>query len=512
MSQYIESIAINPRSPSLAARAVVYFLAFLASPAAMTQSLDRLDRLVFEPTPLETGPVTADVHSQGTPYPSPEPRTESQATSDPEAEITQYRDAIRTEEQVEGPYSPELLEDLLTLGKLHQQQGTHERAIELFKRAEHLVRVNKGLYAIEQVESIEAMLESLIATGNIQEADDKYRYLVYLHKRHYGADDIRVIPSLQTLAEWNMRAFHRIVRHEATGGVSLTFGRPSSTEKDFRRQAFGRLYRAQSNYLQAIQNLLDNEAYTDPRLIPLERRLIETYFLQSHRKNLVYDPHNYLNTRNTATGSLLRKGIGRGYSQTYQFGNEAYSRILVYLVNDPEATVEEYVQYLMELADWYLLYSRRRLAFDKYQKAYEILDSVDVPPAAIETQLNNMVPRILPSFSPVPHTREIYQIPPEQVIDYDGHIDLSFTLSKYGKARGIDTLDKSPGTSRDVERRLINFVRGSQFRPQVQENGPVEKEFTLRFHYAFMENPPFYGGFELPELMSFRREAPNESP
>lgn len=504
-------------------------LALLLSNLVWAQTLSELDNLIFEPVPLsairqapagqgqQAGAETSSGELTGPPQAAfalsagglppqaftddarlaraslhANPRStllrgaETDASSpladrESAASLEVYREVIEEMETEDGPYTPELAQELMALGELYQRQGEHEKALDAFARAGQLARINSGLWSLEQVPGIENMIESLIALGEIREANDKHAYLVYLHERHYGRDDPRILPALLRLADWQMQAFDQGVRFEAEG--MLISVNDATTEKDVRRSAFGNLFRAQTAYLRSLQILVEEGEFRDPRLVELERALIENYFLFSHRENLVDDPYNYLHQSRTTTGSRISYRSNRSNSPAYRFGKDAYSRIMAYQLNDPNATVEQYAGTLLELGDWHLLYGRRTLGLKKYEEALEILREAGYQGEEMDVLLHPEIPVTLPVFTPTPHTRAM--LAPGEELEYRGYIDLSFSISRFGHAQDILTLGKSPQTSLAVERRLTRLVRQSQFRPRLGDGRAGEDAVALRYYYTY---------------------------
>ena len=62
---------------------------------------------------------------------------------------------------------------------------TVAQAIELeaFKRGTHLARINEGLYSTRQLALLRGEIESLIAIGDLETADERQRYLYRVQAR-----------------------------------------------------------------------------------------------------------------------------------------------------------------------------------------------------------------------------------------------------------------------------------------------------------------------------------------
>ena len=72
-----------------------------------------------------------------------------------------------------GPYAPGLSEQLLGLGSVYQKQGLHEEAAAVFKRGVHVARINDGLYSSSQIPLLQGLIQSLVAMGEYEGADER---------------------------------------------------------------------------------------------------------------------------------------------------------------------------------------------------------------------------------------------------------------------------------------------------------------------------------------------------
>jgi hypothetical protein len=90
------------------------------------------------------------------------------------------------------------------------------------------------------------------------------------------------------------------------------------------------------------------------------------------------------------------------------------------------------------------------------------------------------LPVVLPAFQPNPFA-------PDETREVIGHIDVAFTVTKYGRGREIDILG-STNASAVAKSRLVNLIMTSRFRPR-----PTDGEFTdasrLTARYYLYETP-----------------------
>ena len=266
-----------------------------------------------------------------------EETVESQAISIPDISfnIEQYEEQLAAIEGDAGPFATDLYETLLDLGNQYQQLNDHESAIEVFERAEYVSRINHGLFHPEQVASIEGLIESYMAIGDIRNANAKQRYLIYLSEQYFGENNLNAIPSIISLAEQNMTNYERVLNMPVQ--PSISFSSSGSARQPTPRQiAFGSLYQAQQNYVRAISTLMENRDFFDPTLLELEHRYLETLFLQAYRAAIIKEPDYYMSEKAYRTGSRIRSNNRRN-SVSYLRGVYAFERMLIYVRNNPMA-------------------------------------------------------------------------------------------------------------------------------------------------------------------------------
>src|SRR5210317_1368687 len=100
-----------------------------------------------------------------------------------ENSIIAYEETIKALELDGGAYEPALTQELIAVSKLYQNQNEHEKALEYLDQALHVNRVNLGLYNLDQEQIVEEKIRSLVALGDLYEADQQQEYLFSLKRR-----------------------------------------------------------------------------------------------------------------------------------------------------------------------------------------------------------------------------------------------------------------------------------------------------------------------------------------
>ncbi|HSH12448.1 MAG TPA: hypothetical protein VLA15_01820, partial [Desulfurivibrionaceae bacterium] len=246
------------------------------------QDDDTLDTLIFEPVLLDVGkpvsgggdPVTTAGRLQemasleaGDIFPPAGEVTAAERL----AAIAAYEEDIAALERTEGQYAATLTEKLLSLGRLLQQQDDHSRAITVFERADHISRVNNGLYHPEQMAIVERQVESYLALGDFAAVNDKQHYLLYLSRKLDEIGGLARVPALAGLGDQNMYAFDLALLEQRDDAARGSF-RPGGMEAPgapeiARYHAINSLFRAKSHYSDAIATLIENSSFLNPRLL-----------------------------------------------------------------------------------------------------------------------------------------------------------------------------------------------------------------------------------------------------
>jgi hypothetical protein len=351
------------------------------------------------------------------------------------AHIEGYERSVAEEEALSGPHSDALVDLLTSLGAAQQELGAHSRAIVTFERALQVVRVNRGLYTLDQAPIIRLLIESERALGDFASSVQSEDHLLRLAS--LNPDDPRSVPIFRAAADKGMAAY------SAASGVPRSVANLG-------------LWRARRNYAAAIRTILRGSLHTSDEvreLIELERGLIRTYYLQA-----------------IAEGAPNRRG------DLYYLGRESHRRLVVYRASRI-GTVEEFAKALVELADWDLVFARNGKALDQYVEAYEMLVSEGVPAASIREIFSPETPVLLPTFLPNPLAGSAPDEPA-------GHIDVSFELGKYGTSRKVEVLDVSGEGAAAPEKDLVKLIVTNRFRPRLVDGvsdggGPYQVRYYV---------------------------------
>ena len=108
---------------------------------------------------------------------------ESELVTPPDEPVADpFRDKIAEVESTGGPYADGLVEPLSSLGKYYQSIGETDDAIDVYRRALHIARVNDGLTDTRQLPVLRQMMELYRSTDDRYALDASYEYFFRLQR------------------------------------------------------------------------------------------------------------------------------------------------------------------------------------------------------------------------------------------------------------------------------------------------------------------------------------------
>ncbi len=411
-----------------------------------------------------------------------------------ENSIIAYEETIKALELDGGAYEPALTQELIAVSKLYQNQNEHEKALEYLDQALHVNRVNLGLYNLDQEQIVEEKIRSLVALGDLYEADQQQEYLFSLKRRNYGDTSVSLLPALIDYAEWNIFAFDsRLVMNRGLNygadSKAFTENKVSNSigQEDFR---MARLANAQVMYRTIIQILLKNYGFADPRIVEMEKKLALTNYFFATNLGVT------MNTFGSSSSSLSLNSPPGFYetssrissnSMGYRHGRQSLERRLEYLYQMDNISAEQIARAKIELGDWQLTFKKRTVALDIYQDAYDEFKNQGVDQQDIDALFSPVIPQPVPEFITYRYSRAAHNIPEDQPLDYQGWIDVQMTINRFGRPQDISILGQSSETTELLEDRLLRFLKSyTTFRPRFS-NDELIKEDTLeaRYYYSY---------------------------
>lgn len=415
-----------------------------------------------------------------------------------DSSLTQFQESILEFELDGGVYDFRLSELYLSLGNTHQQVGDYQLAIDAYNEALQLSRINDGLFTEDQVPIVEALVDSYLNLGDIASANLNQEYLLYIKQKIYGAGHPIILDELLEYADWNLHA----------SGLSMGY-LPNLQYLHFRTESFNELNYNNSvatedllsaaafAYTQALimQHDLEEEFNENPfsdDTIDLKNSLDfpdEDYDISATEQKLAYTYFlQYQFDQNNLAVNAFGEAPTTNFLDSYTDGRAALERRYAYLQSTNSPTIN-IIQALVDIADWYLVFERWSTAEELYLQAFELMEGNGID------KLNGLeypdLPIHIPSFLSSPYTRASIGISSDEVLEYEGYIDISFSLSRSAKPIRIRFVDSSEGTTEETERALLNKIRYSKYRLQLKDRSEyAENSYLVRYYFTAQAEPP----------------------
>lgn len=372
-------------------------------------------------------------------------------TADPAHALTKITEpllsGVAAEEARNGPFSPDLIGLLTSLGLAYQEHGEDALAVTVLDRALYLKRVNEGLFGIDQAALVKRLIESEIALGQTATVDELRARLLDLAR--HNRNDERSAAIFREAAEREVGNYERYLKGDIP--ASLTIGSIANSPQ---AMAAGGVWRARRLYNEAIWGLMANPRENKAELAELEEGLARTYYLEATNRARYY------------------AGVD---DPLYGLGLGSYQRRVGYTGVGSSIDAVDYARALIELADWSLLFSRNGTAVKRYQQVYSMLVDQRVSETSIQEFFPANTPVFLPTFAPPPLEGVV-------VAGSTDYVDVDFEIGKYGQPRKIDIVAVQGRDAAAISKQLAAAIGNGRFRPS-----PVSESAEYRLRYSLAD-------------------------
>ena len=377
-----------------------------------------------------------------------------------EDSIRQYKSAVTDIELDGGAWNGSLVEELASLGRLQQQQDNHVGAIGTLDRAIHVNRINSGLYTLEQIPLVEHLTQSYMALGDWEQADLYNNYLFHVQQKAYGFNDPRLIPVLDRLATWNIQAFK--IGYGTLRGIRL---RQSQAMFDAAARMVGTYF-----------------GKADERFINYQRNIANSAYLVERNRDLMMeiDGLEYRNMHQifpyTRNDKQWAQPLG------FSAGERALIEIVTFY-QEQGNDIYGLAEAVTHLADWYLMFDRRRDTLKNYKLAWDMLQGLENSKELTELLFGNVVP--LPSFSSsIEMPGVLYRSEDgTEALNFD-YADLTFDITDNGLVRNVKSISEVTKDNRAQLSKLRMSARSMRFRPRVIDGEP-QRSLGNHFRYRY---------------------------
>jgi tetratricopeptide (TPR) repeat protein len=358
--------------------------------------------------------------------------------------------ALETLEKTEAISSRRLISPLAGLGAVYAASGQPARAADVLHRAIAISRRANGLFNVDQLELIEALVAAYETLGNLEGIERERRYELQIVQQAYGHDDPRTLPAVTRFAEWLEKTDRwpaaRVYWAKAVEiGMREGGGRNAATIN-------GLLGVARSHRLQYVR---DPESLSGPPTVvdPTTGRP---------------EPIPYATDR--VYGIKLDDGGERAALQALEILDSTTDPPRVLLVN-----------VLMELGDWYITEHRPEKAVPYYQRAWPLMSA-----SVAEEESNPLLrPRPLQYRTPAAARRSLASGRGRTV---SSPIEFSMTITARGEAEDITLVNDAPENRASQVRRALERA---WFSPRFENGQPVATDgFRFTDHWFELANEP----------------------
>jgi tetratricopeptide (TPR) repeat protein len=335
------------------------------------------------------------------------------------AAIENYQRTLRILQAKSTIADKQQIRPLHGLGVSFMGANDPESAVVALKRAADLSRNTDGLFNINQIEFIDALIDAYEASGRYPEAEKESLYAMRVEEAAYGRSSIKLLDRLDKLARWYEGA-RRYTSERSTYERALAILARSAPENDLRR-------------------------------IPPLRGIARAFRLESFYGVEGADTSATFNTGNAGApvfsdGSQQRRGES---SLTTALG--------IIDANQP-SNEQLRGEVLIDLGDWYLASNAMRRANECYADAWKALANVS------NTRILES-PRLLayrPSISSVDRS----QLDPAEAVIKT--VQLQFKVDRDGRID--DVTSPTTDVPENIVRNSAASMKRSRYAPRI-ENG-----------------------------------------
>ena len=381
---------------------------------------------------------------------------------------------IDAEIAANGPFSQRLYEMYFSLAAHYRERGDHAETIEVLDKALHVTRVAYGLFSMEQVAAMRALIESNLAVGELERVADLDAQLMRIAWQNL--DDARSARVFEETADRQLQVFERYAAGELPPQFSINIdaGPPRPKFDSNRYLGMSNLAQARRNYRQAIAVLRRTDTATDGQILALETRLIESYFMEAQ-----FERERAMRSESIMTIRMR----GGQLDSLFERGERIYQRMLARASAADD--VELAATAMIGLADWNLLFSKNSTALRLYSEAFEALQKLGATQRYLDEVFAPDVPVVLPTFNANPLARA-----QTKAAQTEKFINVSMVMSRYGRSLARDLSTSADPSLKNAEDAIRRIVTTSRFRPRFVDGEPQSRiEIEFRYYVESQEAP-----------------------
>ena len=385
-----------------------------------------------------------------------------------------YQQAIESIEKERGAHDFALVEPAIGLGVNYQLQNQHDKAIEAFKQALHVNRINRGLHDLDHIPIIDLIAHSQMRLGDWEGAEQQQRLRFWIYQRE-----------IETSTDVSAELLNNYI--DAT--LHLTAWQGKSFTKDTGRFPLVKLRQAQSALSDAKERLAAQSRTRDARYFRLLNAMaVNNYNIVVHLSDNEVDPvSGSYGGDQDMSDYLLRQNI---ITDSYREGTSALEEIMT--ITNSEAQGLEHAMAILNYADWQILFNRPQTAAKEYQRAHDafIAAGIDKPQLDKRFAEPQRISSFELSFGGQPDDPDTIETAEPALKVRDSGPNTPFVLAVFdvtrkGEVRNVDIENSWPDNDRNIRRQTRNRLVSSKFRPALLDGKPVvSKDVKIRYLFT----------------------------
>lgn len=395
--------------------------------------------------------------------------THALAENDSGSSIDHLLARIERQENLTDSYAPELGELYFSLGRALANQNAHLEALDAYRTAMQIERINQGLNAISQTPYLFAVADSHYQLGERERATDALYALYNLAIKYHGEESEELIPTLDRLLDWQLRAYR--------------LSEP--------RAGFKHLVDADKIAAHQLSLLIarGNDADISSDMTSYRRVIEVNYTVAEHIKQHGLPSESGFSV---SMGASIERTPSTHTQSSYRNGKMALEQIILRIERSEQTDREALAKAIARLGDWYLVFGQHSSAEQAYQLAYQVTYPIDSSAENPDSAINDEVQ--------LEHRSELG----EQLFNSPQAIlfltldaswsrqNLSVEVDKKGRITAVEWSQVNPAIAEKKLQRALKLANQVRYRPRIDQTG--SRDSVARIALAI--NP------ELVELLS----------
>ena len=393
-------------------------------------------------------------------------------TRETDNSIEEYHAHITGIENQNGPYDPQLSEQLLGLGLLYKSQEKYKEAAKALEQALHIKRVNEGVDNMSQLPILEALIDVNTAAENWKDLDQNFDLLLQVNQRNLGAEDPEVIAGIERVGRWKIQAYkNHLLKKKPEIILNHLVKVYQSTIKIIEEQ-----HGVNDPHLIRFLNDLALAHYI--RIDNIKNRALSEFDGDSEKETIrrVCRPTRTLQGVIMVCGPepvanpnyYLSRQISKNISLRAQFDaiKNSLNRMIKILKDNHNLQPHDIATALVYVGDWYLVYNMQDAAIASYKNAFQLLMAGDSGPDSINRVFGR--PTRIPDMEDPSVDKNNSAL--EQGQPY---VKLSFDVGTDGKASHIKVVEEGNTKNFIARKTAKEQVKSWIFRPRFDKGEPV---------------------------------------